>query len=163
MAVSIRHASPGDEPAVVELVRQLADAADYPTPIDEHYVRHYLASGVSDVLLAFDDCVPVGLLSYAVVPGLFHAADSGIIEALVVADDQRGKGIGRQLLGTAVRLLEKNGCAEIAVSVDTQNERAQKLYFEAGLNEASVSLQKRLARGAHAPLDRCAPGLAASD
>jgi ribosomal-protein-alanine N-acetyltransferase len=144
MPVTIRHAGPGDEPAVVELVQELAVAADYPTPIDEHYVRHYLASPVSDVLLAVDEGAPVGLLSYAIVPGLFHAADSGIIEALVVAEGRRSEGIGRQLVTTAVRKLEEAGCAEISISVEADNDAAQKLYLDAGLTEASVYLEKHV-------------------
>jgi ribosomal-protein-alanine N-acetyltransferase len=146
MPVTIRHAGPGDEPAVVELVQELAVAADYPTPIDEHYVRHYLASPVSDVLLAVDEGAPVGLLSYAIVPGLFHAADSGIIEALVVAEGRRSEGIGRQLVTTAVRKLEEAGCAEISISVEADNDAAQKLYLDAGLTEASVYLEKHIER-----------------
>jgi len=144
MPVIIRHAGPGDEPAVVELVQELAIAADYPTPIDEHYVRHYLASPVSDLLLAVDDGAPVGLLSYAIVPGLFHAADSGIIEALVVAEGRRSEGIGRQLLTAGVRKLEEAGCAEISISVEADNEAAQKLYLDAGLTDASVYLEKHI-------------------
>jgi PhnO protein len=146
MAVIIRHAGPGDEPAVVELVQELATTFDYPTTIDEHYVRHFLASPVSDILLAFDDDAPVGLLSYAIVPGLFHAADSGLIESLVIAEGRRGQGIGRQLLQTAVRLLEETGCAEISVSAAAANEAAQKLYFDVGLTEASVLLEKHVDR-----------------
>ena len=146
MAVTIRHAGPGDEPAVVELIQELAVAFDYPSPIDEHYVRHYLASAVSDVLLAVDDGAPVGLLSYAMVPGLFHAADSGLIESLVVAEGRRGEGIGRQLLAQAARLLENAGCAEISVSTGAENEAAQKVYVEAGLTEASVLLEKHIER-----------------
>ena len=109
MALIIRPAGPGDEPAVVALVQELAVALDYPTTVDEHYVRHFLASPVSDILLAFDGGAPVGLLSYAMVPGLFHAADSGLIESLVITEGRRGEGIGRQLLQTAVRLLEDAG------------------------------------------------------
>ena len=144
MPVTIRHAGPGDEPAVVELVQELAVAAYYPTPIDEHYVRHYLASPVSDLLLAVDEGAPVGLLSYAIVPGLFHAADSGIIEALVVAEGRRSEGIGRQLLMAGVRKLEDAGCAEISISVEADNDAAQKLYLDAGLTEASVYLEKHI-------------------
>ncbi len=146
MPVTIRHAGPGDEPAVVELVQELAVAMDYPTPIDEHYVRHYLASPVSDLLLAVDEGAPVALVSYAIVPGLFHAADSGVIEALVVAEGRRSEGIGRQLLMAAVRTLEEAGCAEISISVDAENEAAQKLYLDAGLTEASVYLEKHIER-----------------
>jgi ribosomal protein S18 acetylase RimI-like enzyme len=144
MPVTIRHAGPGDEPAVVELVQELSVAFDYPSPVDEHYVRHYLASAVSDVLLAVDEGAPVGLLSYAIVPGLFHAADSGLIESLVVAEGRRGEGIGRQLLERAMRLLEEAGCAEVSVSTDAENEAAQKVYFDAGLTEASLLLEKHL-------------------
>ena len=146
MPVTIRHAGPGDEPAVVELVQELAVVADYPTPIDEHYVRHYLASPVSDLLLAVDEGAPVGLLSYAIVPGLFHAADSGIIEALVVAEGRRSEGIGRQLLTAGVRKLEEAGCAEISISVEADNEAAQQLYLDAGLTDASVYLEKHIER-----------------
>jgi ribosomal protein S18 acetylase RimI-like enzyme len=146
MPVTIRHAGPGDEPVVVELVQELAVAMDYPTPIDEHYVRHYLASPVSDLLLAVDEGAPVALVSYAIVPGLFHAADSGVIEALVVAEGRRSEGIGRQLLMAAVRTLEEAGCAEISISVDAENEAAQKLYLDAGLTEASVYLEKHVER-----------------
>jgi ribosomal protein S18 acetylase RimI-like enzyme len=146
MAVIIRQAGPGDEPAVVELVQELAVTFDLPTTVDEHYVRHFLASPVSDIHLAVDDDATVGLLSYAMVPGLFHAADSGLIESLVIAEGRRGEGIGRQLLQTAVRLLEEKGCAEISVSAAAANEAAQKLYFDAGLTEASVLLEKHIDR-----------------
>ncbi len=147
MAVIIRQAGPGDEPAVVDLVQELAVTFDLPTTVDEHYVRHFLASPVSDILLAVDDDdATVGMLSYAMVPGLFHAADSGLIESLVIAEGRRGEGIGRQLLQTAVRFLEEKGCAEISVSAAAANEAAQKLYFEAGLTEASVLLEKHIER-----------------
>ena len=144
MPVTIRHAGPGDEPAVVELIQELAIVADYPTPIDVHYVRHYLASPVSDLLLAADEGAPVALLGYAIVPGLFHAGDSGIIEALVVAEGRRSEGIGRQLLTAGVRKLEEAGCLEISTSVEADNEAAQKLYLDAGLTEASVYLEKHI-------------------
>jgi ribosomal protein S18 acetylase RimI-like enzyme len=144
MAVTIRDAGPGDEPAVVELIQELAVALDYPSTIDEHYVRHYLASPESGVLLAVDGDAPVGLVSYAVVPGLFHAADSGLIEALVVAEGRRGEGIGRQLLRAVVQSLETAGCAEISVSTGADNEAAQRVYFEEGLSEASVLLEKHV-------------------
>jgi len=146
MAVMIRQAGPGDEPAVVELIQELAVTFDLPTTVDEHYVRHFLASPVSDILLAIDDDATVGLLSYAMIPGLFHAADSGLIESLVIAEGRRGEGIGRLLLQAALRQLEAAGCAEISVSAAAANEAAQKLYFDAGLTEASVLLERHFER-----------------
>jgi len=142
MAMTIRDAGPGDEPAIVELIQELAVALDYPSTINEHYVRHYLASPESGVLLAVDGDAPVGLVSYAVMPGLFHAADSGLIESLVVAEGRRGEGVGRQLLRAVMERLEKAGCAEISVSTGADNEAAQRVYFEEGLSEASLLLEK---------------------
>ncbi len=74
-------------------------------------------------------------------PGLFHTADSGLIELLVVAGSRRGEGIGRRLVETALRVFRDAGCAEASVSTGTENEAAQKIYCDAGLTEASVLLE----------------------
>ena len=41
---------------------------------------------------------------------------------------------------------EEAGCAEISVSTGADNEVAQKLYVDAGLDEASVLLEKHIER-----------------
>lgn len=146
MGFSIRDAGPGDEATVVDLIQELAVTTDYPTTVDEHYVRHFLASPVSGVLLALDDGAPVGLASYATVPGLFHAADSGIIEAVVVTEGRRGEGIGRLLVQAVIEVLELAGCAEISVSTGLGNEAAQQLYRELGLTETSLLMEKHVER-----------------
>jgi GNAT superfamily N-acetyltransferase len=146
MPVTIRHAGPGDEADVVRLVREMAEGEGDVSAIDEHYVRHFLASPVSGALLAHDGDDAVGLLSYAIVPGLFHTADSGLIELLVVAAPRRGEGIGRRLVETALRVFEEAGCAEASVSTGAENETAQKLYADAGLSEASVLLETHFAK-----------------
>ena len=142
MPVTIRHAGPGDVAAIVLLVREMAEEDEEASPIDEHYVRHFLASPVSGALLAHDGDEPVGLLSYAVTPGLFHAADSGMIELLIVTAARRGEGIGRSLVDAALRLFEEAGCAEASVSTGEANDPAQHVYREAGLTETSLLLEK---------------------
>ena len=146
MPVAIRHAGPGDEAAIVRLVREMAAGEGDASAVDEHYVRHFLASPVSGALLAEDGGDAAGLLSYAIVPGLFHTADSGLIELLVVTAARRGEGVGRRLVETALRMFEEAGCAEASVSTGAENEAAQKLYADAGLTEASVLLEKHFAR-----------------
>jgi GNAT superfamily N-acetyltransferase len=146
MSVTIRHACPGDESAIVRLVREMAEGEGDVSAIDEHYVRHFLASPVSGALLAVDGEAPVGLLSYAIVPGLFHTADSGLIELLVVTGARRGEGIGLRLVETALRVFEEAGCAEASVSTGVENKTAQKAYCDAGLTEASVLLEKHFDR-----------------
>ena len=74
-------------------------------------------------------------------PGLFHTADSGLIELLVVTAARRDEGIGRRLVETALRVFEDAGCAEASVSTGAENDTAQRLYADAGLTEASVLLE----------------------
>jgi GNAT superfamily N-acetyltransferase len=142
MAVSIRQAVPGDEGAIVRLVREMAEGEGWPSPIDEHYARHFLASPASGALLAWDGGEAVALLSYCMTPGLFHAADSGLIELLIVTASRRGEGIGRSLVDAALRLFEDAGCAEASVSTGDANDPAQHVYREAGLTETSLLLEK---------------------
>jgi GNAT superfamily N-acetyltransferase len=142
MPAAIRHAGPGDEAAIVRLVREMAEGEGDASSVDEHYVRHFLASPVSGALLVEDDGDAVGLLSYAIVPGLFHTADSGLIELLVVTAARRGEGIGRRLVEAALHVFEEAGCAEASVSTGAENETAQRLYADAGLTDASVLLER---------------------
>jgi ribosomal protein S18 acetylase RimI-like enzyme len=141
MTVTIRQAGPDDEAAIVNLTREMAAGEDDVSPIDEHYARRFLASPLSGVLLAEDAGESVGLLSYALVPGLYHAADSGLIELLIVTGARRGEGIGRALVDAALRLFREAGCAEASVSTGEANDPARHVYVEAGLTETSLLLE----------------------
>lgn len=147
MTVEVRQAGPGDAAAIVRLVREMAEAEQSPSPVDEDYARRFLASPGSGALLALDGGEAVGLLSYAMTPGLFHAADSGLIELLIVTESRRGEGIGRRLVDTALRLFEEAGCAEASVSTGDANDPAQHVYREAGLTETSLLLEAHFAAG----------------
>jgi ribosomal protein S18 acetylase RimI-like enzyme len=147
MTITIRPAGPGDEAAIVRLTREMAAEEDDVSPVEEHYARHFLASPVTGVLLAEDEGEAVGLLGYALVPGLYHAADSGLIELLIVTGARRREGIGRRLVDTALRLFRQAGCAEASVSTGEENEAAQKVYRGAGLTQSSLLLETHFDAG----------------
>jgi ribosomal protein S18 acetylase RimI-like enzyme len=147
MPVTIREAGPGDELAIVRLVREMAEGELWASPVDEHYVRHFLATPATGVLLALDGGEAVGLLSYCMTPGLFHVADSGLIELLIVTGSRRGEGIGRRLVDAAMSVFEEAGCAEASVSTGDANDPAQHVYREAGLTETSLLLEKHFDAG----------------
>jgi ribosomal protein S18 acetylase RimI-like enzyme len=147
MTITIRQAGPGDEATVVRLTQEMAAGEDDVSPVDAHYARRFLASPVAGVLLAEDDGEAVGLLSYALVPGLYHAADSGLIELLIVTGSRRGEGIGRRLVDTALRRFREAGCAEASVSTGEENASAQKVYRDAGLTESSLLLETHFGPG----------------
>ena len=144
MTVTIRPAGPGDEAVLVRLTQEMAAGEEDVSPIDEHYARHFLASPVSGVLLAEEAGEAVGLLSYALVPGLYHAADSGLIELLIVTASHRGRGVGRSLVDAALRVFREAGCAEASVSTGEANDPAQHVYREAGLTEDVAAAREAL-------------------
>jgi PhnO protein len=140
--IHVRDAQPGDAPHVVRLITDLARADGENSPITERYVSQYLSASGSRLLVAEVEGQVVGLLSYSVRPNLYHAADSGLIEELIVAEDRRGSGIGSALLAEALRRLESTGCAEVSVSTMPDNDGAQRFYRSHGLIEEAVFLEK---------------------
>lgn len=142
VSITVRPAQPGDEPAIVALIRELAEADGQSSPITGEYVRTYLAFPGSSVLLAEEGGQAIGLLSYSVRPGLYHAGSSGLIEELVVHGPDRGRGIGRALMSELVQRLAALGCAEVSVSTLPGNEDAKRFYRSHGLVDEAVLLEK---------------------
>ncbi len=144
--IHVREAQAGDAPHVVRLIADLARADSENSPITERYVNQYLSASGSCLLVAEVEGQVVGLLSYSVRPNLFHAADSGLIEELIVAEDRRGGGIGSALLSETLRRLESMGCAEVSVSTMPDNEGARRFYRSHGLVDEAVFLEKHFTR-----------------
>lgn len=95
--VSLREATSVDASAIVVLIRALARMMDVVTPVDEAYVREYLASPGSGILIADDAGDAVGLLSYSIRPSLVHAGRSCVIEELVVDQPIQRQDVGAPL------------------------------------------------------------------
>lgn len=146
MTVTIRHAGPGDELDIMHLIEELSLDMHLRSSADEHSIRRYLASPDATILLAMDGRAAVGMLSFTTRPGLFFAGLTGEIESLVVLTDRRGAGIGKKLLRAGMRLMEDASCVAISVSVPAENDRAQGLYFDCGLKNASVHLERHYGR-----------------
>lgn len=142
MTVTIREAGLDDAAALVRLVAEMATEEGSSSPIDERYARRFLTTPENGALLALDAGEAVGLLSYSITPGLYHAADSGLIQLLVVTHGRRGEGIGSRLVEAALHVFEEAGCAEASVSTGADNAPAQRVYREAGLTESSLLLEK---------------------
>jgi ribosomal protein S18 acetylase RimI-like enzyme len=142
MSISVRDAHPGDEPHIVRLIRELADTDDEASPITPEYVCGYMTFPGNHVLLAEDGERVIGLLSYSVRPGLYHAGDSALIEELVVHAPERGRGVGSALMTELLRRLEALGCAEVSVSTMPDNTGAQRFYRAHGLRDEALFLEK---------------------
>jgi ribosomal protein S18 acetylase RimI-like enzyme len=146
MSVRVREAGPGDEAAIADLIQELAAAGGDSSPVTEDYAGEYLSTPGSYVLLAQRAGRVVGLLSYSVRPNLYHAGPAAFIEELVVAEPERGQGVGSALLRHLLAYLEATTCVEVSVTTLPDNEGAQRLYRAHGLVDEAVFLEKHMDR-----------------
>jgi ribosomal protein S18 acetylase RimI-like enzyme len=146
ISIIVREARPGDEHVIVELIRELARTGGEASPITESHAREYLAFAQcgSHVLLAEQEGCAVGLLSYSVRPNLYHAANSALIEELVVRESARSQGVGSVLLSELLNRLPSLGCAEVSVSTMPDNQDAMRFYRSHGLVDEALFLEKHL-------------------
>ena len=142
MVAAIRYATRDDYAAIVQLIRQMAEDAGDKTRLTEEYVESYLSFPGSGALLADEEGRVVGLLTYHVRPGLYHAGNCCLIDELVVDRPVRRRGIGAALLGQLLEEQEQAGCAEVAVSCMPDNERAIRLYGRHGLVDEALLLER---------------------
>ncbi len=140
--IRIVEADAPDAEEIAGLVRQLAAAEDESSPITPDYVKGYLAGTGCHVLLARARDRAVGLISYSLRPGLFHAALSCVIEDLFVSQDHRGRGLGRSLVADVLARAREARCAEVSVTTATDNAKAIALYRGMGMTDESVFLEK---------------------
>ena len=144
MSIHIREAKPADADIVVELVDQLARGEGEQSPVSQTYVGEYLATAGNCILLAEMDGEVIGLVSFSIRPNLYHAADSCLIEELIVGHKARGQGIGSLLIAEVINRSQDSGCAEISVSTMPDNERAIAFYKKLGFVDQALFLEKHL-------------------
>ena len=143
MTLAIRAAEPADASRVVELIQELAANSGETSPISLAYAQEYLRSPENHhILLAEQDGITLGLLSYSIRSDLFHAAPTVLIEELVVRPLARGQGVGSALMETLLQRVRSQGCAEVSVSTMPDNSGAIRFYNRHGLTDESVFLEK---------------------
>lgn len=145
--IDLREATSLDAPAIVMLIRALARVMDVVTPVDETYVRDYLSSPGSGILVADDVGQVVGLLSYSIRPSLVHAGRSCVIEELVVDQTTQLQGIGTQLVEDLLRRAAGWGCIEVSVTTLAGQRGAIQFYKARGFSDDAVLLEKHLRAG----------------
>lgn len=142
MTIVVREANSTDATMIVSLVRELAESMDESTSITEDYVCQYVNNPGAGILLAEESGKVIGLLSFSLRPNLFHAADGGLIEDLIVCASARGKGVGKALMVDLMARLAAKGCAEVSVSTMADNAEAIKFYRSHGLVDEALFLEK---------------------
>ncbi len=147
--VTVRRATEQDLTAIVTMLADDILGADRETPND---LAPYLAAfEVIDadphqrLMVAERDGRPVGTLQLTILPGLSRrAATRALIEAVRVARDERGSGLGEQLLTWAVDEARRNNCFIVQLTTDKSRTDAHRFYEKLGFEPTHVGYKLTL-------------------
>jgi GNAT superfamily N-acetyltransferase len=145
--VQIRAARLDDRDFVVNLMPQLHDSgappwrnAPHMTEFDIRVIADALAgnSPGACVLIAENELQqPVGFIHLCEEEDYYDGA-CGHVGDVVVARQERGRGIGRALLAAGEQWARARGYRLLTLNVFLGNERAQELYVELGFNPETI-------------------------
>lgn len=131
-SIEVRPARPSDIPALLPLMRALAEFEGY---LDDFAVDQSAmlqrAFGLEPECRIF--VAPTGnrLLGYAVVlevPFTYDLRPTLLLKELYVAQDQRGKGLGRSLVRAIARWAGQRGAGRLKWDVLAGNQAAETFY-----------------------------------
>jgi GNAT superfamily N-acetyltransferase len=147
MTMTIRRASPTDLPRVLELYQQPAlddgaglslEAATHQLEIMKNYPNYGLYVAVMDDQI-------VGTFALLIMNNVIHSgAPSGIAEAVAVAPDDQGQGIGRTMMQWAIAQCQAAGCYKLVISAHLKRDRAHAFYESLGFTKHGYSFVMKL-------------------
>jgi GNAT superfamily N-acetyltransferase len=136
------------------VVRMLADdhlgaaRESISEPLPEGYYEAYdwiAADPNNRLLVAECDGKVVGTLQITFVRGLSKmGAWLMLIEAVRVASDLRGTGIGRRIIVQAIEIARARGCGSVELSSHRSREAAQRFYEQLGFVKSHVGMKLAL-------------------
>lgn len=141
----IRAATAADGPDIADLLRQLG----YPAPaeaIPGRLARMSAEMGQTVLVASAGERV-VGLATVIVRHVIHDDAPFARLAALVVAEDRRGRGVGRALAAAAEEIAVAAGCSLMEVTSGDHRPGAHDFYRELGYEERPRRFLKRLEPG----------------
>lgn len=133
----VRAFEPSDEPSVIELWRRCDLTRPWNDPNKD----------IARKLKVRPDLFLIGDIDGAIVATAMVGYDGhrGWINYLGVDPDHRRKGLAKQIMSEAERLLRAEGCSKINLQVRSSNSQAIEFYREIGFAvDDVVSMGKRL-------------------
>jgi len=135
--VSIRSATPDDAATVLELLHQLAAFEGGRVTAQAQDLADALAHRRLEALLAEQDGKVVGLLTLLPSFSSWRGQQCAVIHDLFVLAEQRGSGLGGDLVRAAMDLASVRGWTRLDVNVLDWNHKAQDFYRRFGLTPQS--------------------------
>jgi GNAT superfamily N-acetyltransferase len=151
--VRLRSAAIADVPGIVALlaadqlgatrdgIGSAADLVRY-----EQAFRHIDSDPAHLLVVAEAADEVVGTMQLSFLPGLARrGALRAQIEAVRVADDYRGRGLGGQMFGWAIEEASRRGCALVQLTSDKSRTAAHRFYQRLGFVASHEGLKLKLA------------------
>ncbi|GGS51719.1 GNAT family N-acetyltransferase [Actinokineospora fastidiosa] len=148
----IRTASAADVPAIVALLADDPLGAARERPGDPRYAAAFaeIAADPNQVLVVAErDGEVVGTLQLTFTPGLSRlAALRATIEGVRVRSDQRGAGLGQELVEWAVERARERSAALVQLTTDRSRPDAHRFYERLGFVPSHVGMKLDLSPAA---------------
>jgi GNAT superfamily N-acetyltransferase len=150
MALEIRRARREDVPAVLALLADDAISVTRgvtATVTDEHYAAFDAIDADPHQLLwvAEDGAVLVGTLQLTFIPGLSrNGAWRAQIEAVRIAADRRGSGLGSEFIKAAIEEARRRDCRMVQLTSDNQRGDAHRFYDRLGFTASHTGFKLAL-------------------
>ncbi len=137
--VHFRDATAADLPAIIALLADdtLGEKREDPAlPLDPGYGAAFAAiksdPGQRLIVAELDGHV-VGTMQLSTIPGIaFRGAWRGQIEAVRIAGDLRGRGLGAELIAYAIEQFRQGGCKFVQLTSDKSRTSAHRFYERLG-------------------------------
>jgi GNAT superfamily N-acetyltransferase len=147
--LEIRPAAPTDIPAVVAMLANDPLGAQRESPDDLAPYRAAFQRLADDpnqhLVVAVRDAGVVGTLQLTVIPGLSRRGSTrSIIEGVRVHSDERGSGLGTQLIQWAVDESRRQNCQLVQLTSDATRTDAHRFYERLGFTASHVGFKLAL-------------------
>ncbi|MGW3570623.1 N-acetyltransferase family protein [Streptomyces sp. NPDC000941] len=145
----IRRATADDIPAIVAMLADdplgaRRESPDDLAPYQAAFERIDHDPG-QRLVVAVRDGRTVGTLQLTVIPGLSRrGATRSIIEAVRIHSDERGGGLGTQLIQWAVDESRREGCVLVQLTSDATRTDAHRFYERLGFEASHVGFKLAL-------------------
>ncbi|MEO0952085.1 MAG: GNAT family N-acetyltransferase [Pseudomonadota bacterium] len=97
---------------------------------------------IGEITVARKDgrCVGMVLILYTISTAL--GARVALLEDMIVAENCRGEGVGRQLINAAMERARRSGCKRVSLLTDADNLSAQRFYRSRGFSRSSMAVMR---------------------
>ncbi|MFF3832479.1 GNAT family N-acetyltransferase [Streptomyces sp. NPDC002458] len=147
--LDIRPAVSADIPAIVAMLADdpLGAQRESPDDLDPYLAafRRLVDDPNQHLTVAVRQGKVVGTLQLTIVPGLSRrGATRSIVEGVRVHADERGSGLGTQLIQWAVDESRRQGCQLVQLTSDTTRTDAHRFYERLGFTASHVGFKLAL-------------------